>query len=176
MTGVKTSCVVVTYVTGFRSYYLTNVETNVTVSDVVKNPPRGKWGTFLVREREARGWTQETAFDALRSGLGLGPKSRSSYVGLERGSKLPDREQREYLVQFYGAEPADVPESPSEQATLIAALTRQAEAMEALVGELRMARTTQDARDEVLVRLVAALAPQARRDEDGRDVRAGKPR
>lgn len=97
---------------------------------------RGKWGTFLVDQREARNWTQEEAFGKLRGGLGLGPKSRSAYVMLERGTREPAPAEQRFLVDFYRAEPVEPPAPTEGNAAMVAALNRQAAAMEALTARL----------------------------------------
>lgn len=140
------------------------------VRPVIRNPDRGRWGRFLLAQREARGWTQIEAFDQLRAGLGLGPGSRSSYVNLERGSRQPNADEQRFLARFYGAEPLDEPEVPvDDRDALVAALARQTDAMErqveaitGLTKEIRVAAlavlSSQEGSAELLADLVAGLA------------------
>ena len=74
--------------------------------------PSGPWGPTLDRVRRERDWSQQQAFEALREGLRLGPKSRAAYVSLEAG-RVPSPEQHAYLVSQFG-EPEPVAAATTE--------------------------------------------------------------
>lgn len=116
-------------------------------------PDRGRWGSFLLEQRETRGWTQEEAFAALREGLGLGPKSRSSYVQLERGQRQPDARQQEFLTGYYHAIPVERPQvAPPDLAGAINALVEE-------LREMRLERQELAARVSALEGVVRLLDP-----------------
>lgn len=91
------------------------------------------WKRYLIRQREAKGWSQSRAFEELHALLGYGPRSRASYVALEAG-RLPDPDQQAALVRFYGTGPeeTDYADPPDILAgsDVIAALDRQTAAIE----------------------------------------------
>jgi hypothetical protein len=89
--------------------------------------------------REDRGWSQQRAFEELRFGLQFGPKSRASYRALDIGTRIPTIAEQEFIVGFFGKSPDDLPDliEPTEPAdALVAALTAQTEAINALVERL----------------------------------------
>ncbi len=94
-------------------------------------PPQGRWALFLHEQRRSRDWSQSQAFEALRAVLGLGPRSRASYLALDMGDREPRAGEQAALVAFFGAEPSDHIEPVAEPTNidLAAAIT-------ALVGEL----------------------------------------
>lgn len=86
--------------------------------------------------RRTRDWSQQQAFEELRQGLGLGPKSRASYIKLDMGPRPPNVRQQEYLVAYFGQTPDDPPPLVAgEKDELVAAIR-------ALVEEMRLQRTT----------------------------------
>lgn len=86
--------------------------------------------------RRTRDWSQQQAFEELRDGLGLGPKSRASYIKMDMGPRPPNVRQQEYLVAYFGQTPDDpVVAVTGESDQLVAAIR-------ALVEELRLQRTT----------------------------------
>lgn len=86
--------------------------------------------------RRTRDWSQQQAFEELREGLGLGPKSRASYIKLDMGPRPPNVRQQEYLVAYFGQTPDDPIVSPSSEGDQLVAAIRE------LVEELRLQRTT----------------------------------
>jgi 5'-deoxynucleotidase YfbR-like HD superfamily hydrolase len=116
--------------------------------------------------REDRGWSQQRAFEELRFGLQFGPKSRASYRALDIGTRIPTILEQEFFVSYFGKSPDDLPDlvEPTEPAdALVAALTRQAAAIEALVGELQKeredGRDVATAFDRAATHLLQALRP-----------------
>jgi transcriptional regulator with XRE-family HTH domain len=101
--------------------------------------PRGRWAWFLQRMRQERGWSQQRAFEELRVGLHLGPKSRASYRAIDIGERLPTPAEQEFFVKYFRKSPDDFPEAvePTEPAdALVEALRSQTEAISALVSGL----------------------------------------
>ena len=101
--------------------------------------PRGRWAQHLHAERKARNWSQTRAFEELREGLRLSPRSRSAYIAVDMGKRQPTQAEAEYLASVFGW-PPDGPPEPLEQAQapadLIAALMAQTAAINALVARL----------------------------------------
>jgi hypothetical protein len=82
--------------------------------------------------RQERGWSQQHAFEELRVGLHLGPKSRASYRALDVGERLPTPSEQEFFVKYFRKSPDDFPEAvePTEPAdALVEALRSQTEAI-----------------------------------------------
>ena len=119
--------------------------------------------------REERGWSQQRAFEQLHEALGLGPRSRASYISLEK-SREPDPDQQEAIAEFYKARPNELdqiePEPETGPLTLAGALYD-------LTVELREMRHEREAwqqglravmlgdgGDQALSALLAALAPE----------------
>jgi hypothetical protein len=89
--------------------------------------------------RQDRDWSQTQAFEALHEGLKFGPKSRASYIALDAGHRPPKPDEQTFLVSYFGKSPDDVPEpvEPTEPPdALVAALTAQTDAINALVARL----------------------------------------
>jgi hypothetical protein len=89
--------------------------------------------------RKERNWSQQRAFEALREGLGFGPKSRASYAAIDMGKRPPTMGESAFLVSYFGKSPDDLPEVPEPTEpvdALVAALTAQTEAISALVTRL----------------------------------------
>lgn len=117
------------------------------------NEPRGEWARFLIRQRQERDWSATQAFEALREGLRLGPKSRAAYLRFETGDRVPDKAEQDFFVTFFGSGPNDkdragVAARASEGSDLTAAIReagalhaaaidRQTAVMAELVEELR---------------------------------------
>jgi hypothetical protein len=91
--------------------------------------------------RRDRDWSQTQAFEALREGLRLGPKSRASYIKIDMGARVPTLDEGEFLIRFFGRNPDDIPEDDESVDPLVAALQAQTEAILGLAEELRLART-----------------------------------
>ena len=109
-----------------------------------KRRPQGRWAQYLLRMREDRDWSASRAFEDLHSGLGLGPKSRASYVALEKGPRAPSPEQQDFLVRYYGKSPDDLPdivEQAEPKDELIEALRAQTDAIHALAEAIANDRT-----------------------------------
>lgn len=103
-------------------------------------PESTAWARFLTRQREVRGWSQVKAHEELHERLGLSPKSRASYIAMERG-RLPDPDQQRAIIEYYGSGPLEAdyqePLEATETAdTLVAAIHAQTEAINALVARL----------------------------------------
>lgn len=98
--------------------------------------PRGRWAAFLHQQRRERDWSQQQAFEALHEGLGLGPRSRASYVALDMGDRQPKPHEAAFLGSYFGAEPSneDAPPEPTpDLATALLALVEE-------LGEMRKER------------------------------------
>lgn len=123
-------------------------------------PPRGAWAKFLHRERQRRDWSQSQAFEQLREGLGLGVRSRASYVALDMGDRQPHPEEVAFLETFFGASPSDEPEPiaalPADLSAVVAALDRQTAVIADLVAVLR--ERTLPAVDPEAVRAIEEFA------------------
>lgn len=106
--------------------------------------PRGRWARWLHEMRQTHDWSQTQAFENLRAGLKLGPKSRASYIRLDMGERPPRPGEAQFLVEYFGRSPDEIPAIPGEDRDpLVAALERQTEQLEALVAELRLTRAEQ---------------------------------
>lgn len=117
---------------------------------------RGVYGQWLVNARMARGITTQEA--ALAELLAHGYRiSKSVYAEYESGSKRPSKTHLPMLEAVWGP----VPESePPPQDALVTALTRQAEAIEALVAELARSRLAQVEATEAALEGIASLGPR----------------
>lgn len=139
-------------------------------------PPAG-WPAWLRDQRLAKGWKQQDVFDRVRTQFGWGPKSVSLYGDIERGAKELTDEDKVFLAALYDATPADVMEPPAAEPTpdLIAVLTRQSIAIEALVDEMRLARERdQDAASAILT-AAEALRQLPMRRGDAASIEPGAP-
>jgi hypothetical protein len=116
--------------------------------------PRGRWAQFLHQMRRERDWNQTQAFEALGPGLGLGLKSRASYLALDAGSRSPRPQEAEFLVKFFGREPDDMPPAEPAPDPIMAALAEQTAAIKTLVAAMDADREERRA----LVRALSALA------------------
>jgi hypothetical protein len=95
-------------------------------------------------------WSQQQAFEALRDGLKLGPKSRASYIAIDMGKRAPTLKEQEFLVDYFGKSPDDFPDEPGPTErtdVLVAALRGQTDAISALVAELRLTAAIRRATD-----------------------------
>ncbi len=111
-------------------------------TDCPHESPKGGWGRFLDGKRSERGWSQQRAFEELHTGLGLGPKSRASYVALEEGHE-PTPDQQRFLARFYGEGPGLEDEEPNAAATLPATEALSL-AVRTLADELSAVRAARD--------------------------------
>lgn len=101
--------------------------------------PKGRWARYLHQMRRELDWSQQQAFETLRDGLQLGPKSRASYVAIDMGKRQPTVGEQQFLVRYFGKSPDDFPDiqEPAEQADpLVAALRGQTAAISALVDQI----------------------------------------
>lgn len=125
----------------------------------VKPPsgPEGRWGRFLVAQRELAGLTQKATFELFREDLGWAPDSRASYGDLERGKRQPDADEQRYLLSHYGIDelPSDEPATPAETPDLAAAIVALTEELRAM----RQERETQEERFRALEAAVSHLMP-----------------
>jgi hypothetical protein len=129
--------------------------------------------------RRDLGWSQQQAFEALREGLHLGPKSRASYIAIDMGKRLPTVGEQEFLIRYFGKSPDDFPDDlgDAEPADLLVdALRGQTDAISALVGRLDRLTAEQAA---IAVEMMKALGIIGARvlpetpGEDERGARAG---
>lgn len=139
-------------------------------------PPRGARATHLHAVRRDRDLSQTQAFELVYAGLGISPKSRAVYLAIDMGDRQPTATEAEYLASVFGwpSEPTEATESGDP---LVAALTRQSAAIEALVEELRLARAGQVVANDVLLQAIAAAvggpAPQGTSAGSGHEAPAG---
>ena len=131
---------------------------------------RGKIGNWLRDERLARGWSQKVA----RRNLGAAgiPVAESVYAEWESGTRVPNERNLARLEEFFGpvtespadATPAGLSDLLGLQKRLVEAFEVQANAVMALVGEMRLDREdeTEDlrARVRVLEATIRALHPE----------------
>lgn len=121
------------------------------------NEPKGRWAKHIHAVRRERGWSQTRGFEAVREGLGLGPKSRAAYIPLDDGRRAPSASEEAVLADVYGwppESPTEPPERPESGVTgldaLVAAIAEQTRVMGELVKELRVARgVTEGVRERV---------------------------
>lgn len=108
--------------------------------------------------RKDRDWSQTKAFEELRDGLHFGPKSRSAYIALDMGRRVPTTDEQKFLVSYFGKSPDDIPEPPApadptgELASALLALTAELTAM-------RQERETQEERLRALEAAIALTPP-----------------
>ena len=81
-------------------------------------------------------WSQQQAFEALRAGLKLGPKSRASYIAIDMGKRAPTLKEMEFLVSYFGKSPEDFPDEPGD-AEPVASIQGLTVAITSLVTDLR---------------------------------------
>lgn len=98
--------------------------------------------------RQARDWSQTQAFEALRDGLGLGPKSRASYIRLDMGDRAPRPREMQFLVDYFGQGPDERP-TVEERDPLVLAVEEQTRAIHELIAELRSTREPRRVTNEV---------------------------
>lgn len=87
--------------------------------------------------RQVRDWSQTQAFEALRDGLDLGPRSRAAYIKLDMGERPPRPREQQFLIEYFGSGPDDIPTIGADKDPLVEAINGQTEAINALVAELR---------------------------------------
>ena len=131
---------------------------------------RGRIGNWLRDERLARGWSQKVARNNL-SAAGV-PVAESVYAEWESGTRVPNDRNLARLEEFFGpvtenpadATPAGFSDLLALQRQLVDAFEVQAQAVMALVDEIRLDRAdeTEDlrARVRVLEATVRALHPE----------------
>lgn len=123
-------------------------------------PPKGAWATHLHAIRRERDLSQVQAFELVQEGLGLSPKSRAVYIAIDMGDRQPKPEEAEYLASVFGW-PSAATEPTESGDPLVAALTRQSEAIEALVALLTPLVSDQASRLSEAESLLARLSAQA---------------
>lgn len=111
----------------------------------LSRPPRGAWARHIQAKRREWGWSQQHAFERLRDGLHLGPKSRASYVKIDEGGRQPTEDEAAYLASVFGWPEDEAAEPPAQADAILTAVN-------ALVQELREERAA----------LLAALSEQGR--------------
>ena len=110
--------------------------------------------------RKDRDWSQQQGFEALREGLGFGPKSRASYVAIDMGKRPPTTDEAKFLVRYFGKSPDDIPDAIPEaepNAALVTALQAQVKALESIIEEMRLQRIQQHESTEALLRAMGAI-------------------
>jgi hypothetical protein len=128
-----------------------------------KDPRFARW---LKAARTARFPRAEDARAAYaEAGMRISP---SQYASWESGGVVPkeDHPKRLWLYGFYGSRPEELPEPEADP--LVTALGRQTQAIEALVGELRSARTEEQVRLAAMERAVDGLLETNRPGRGGR--------
>lgn len=123
---------------------------------------RGPFGAWLVQQRKARSGSgrdgkmtaaEVRAWLIRDRGFGIG---ESAYAELESGTALPSAEQRRHLSALFGSIPPATMES-GDLSDLAAAIREQAQAINALVDEVRAARqAAQPDLAQVIARAVEA--------------------
>lgn len=101
--------------------------------------PRGTWARAIHEKRRRDGISQTGGFEVLGPRLGLGPKSRQSYINLDMGDREPTAAEAAVLAEWLGGYPVDNPSAGVEAnapADLILALTAQTTAINRLIDRL----------------------------------------
>lgn len=87
--------------------------------------PQGRWARHIHAKRREWGWSQTRGFEAVREGLGLSPKSRSAYIPIDEGKRLPTPQEEKVLLTVYGVPPEGEPEpAPASDLSELAASIR----------------------------------------------------
>ena len=135
--------------------------------------PQGRWAKHIHAKRREWGWSQTRGFEAVREGLGLGPKSRAAYITLDQGPRVPTTGEEQALAAVYGYPPEVAPEPLEATQTpdsLVTALRAQTAAIRELVEEMRLARAEDlVSREALMTALGAALSRVGRPGADGHD-------
>lgn len=90
--------------------------------------PVTAWGRFLVRRRSELDWSATQAFEAVREGLHLSPKSRTAYLPFEF-DREPNADEAAVFMAVFGGEP--------DERDVIARPLGPADDVSSLVAELR---------------------------------------
>lgn len=136
----------------------------------VKTPSeRGPFGAWLVEQRTALSTTRgrkvlqrDVVIELAAAGY---PIEESYYRALEGGSKLPGRELRDRLGQFFGASPpTSRPHPAADTGEVVAAIREQTAAISELALSVRLLvaatlKGDEDALREEVTRLVLGAAP-----------------
>ena len=134
--------------------------------------PETAWARHIDRFMRREGWSQTRAFRAARQALGLAQDSRSAFLPYLVGRE-PDEDQAKALATVFGwpdpEEELKPPAGPTDP--LIAALSRQAAAIEQLVARIDQLIESRDqgVRDlaEVLAEAIAGQRSTLGRTRDG---------
>lgn len=135
--------------------------------------PPTPWSRYLHDQLRRRDWSYTRAFEELREGLGLAPKSRTAFTDwVLNGKRPPSPREAEFLRSYFGGGPEDLPEVKEAPPVdpVAAAIDRQTKAIEAqtaafndLAGALRQLATAtiggQDALRNELLKVLGAANP-----------------
>lgn len=102
--------------------------------------PRGTWARAIHEKRRRDGISQTGSFEVLGPRLGLGPKSRQSYINLDMGDREPTAVEAAVLAEWLGGYPVDDPSAgaaANTPADLIQALADQTAAISELAAQVK---------------------------------------
>jgi len=132
--------------------------------------PHGKWARAIHQKRRSDGISQTGAFELLGPRLGLGPKSRQSWINLDMGDREPTPKESEVLAEWLGYFPEDSTEGsvassaadPSDLARLYELLETQARAISQLAQAIAGMPTWTPAQWQAAQEAVAELEAEVR--------------
>jgi hypothetical protein len=128
-------------------------------------PLGGAWARHIDNWLREHDWSVNHAFEQWHDDLGLGERSRASWVKVVSGERPPNERQAKFLVSVMGEPEAGTEQAPSEgggdAATLLAAfrdaLMEQTRALAEVRLELREARRTAEEERGVIAEILARL-------------------
>jgi hypothetical protein len=128
-------------------------------------PLGGAWARHIDNWLREHDWSVNHAFEQWHDELGLGERSRASWVKVVSGERPPNERQAKFLVSVMGEPEAGTEQADSEgggdAATLVAAfrdaLLEQTRALAEVRLELREARRTAEEERGVIAEILARL-------------------
>jgi hypothetical protein len=125
----------------------------------------GAWARHIDKWLREHDWSVNHAFEQWHDELGLGERSRASWVKVVSGERPPNERQAKFLVSVMGEPEAGTEQASSEgggdAATLLAAfrdaLLEQTRALAEVRLELREARRTAEEERGVIAEILARL-------------------
>jgi hypothetical protein len=125
----------------------------------------GAWARHIDNWLREHDWSVNHAFEQWHDDLGLGERSRASWVKVVSGERPPNERQAKFLVSVMGEPEAGTEQAGSEgggdAATLVAAfrdaLMEQTRALAEVRLELREARRTAEEERGVIAEILARL-------------------
>lgn len=125
----------------------------------------GAWARHIDNWLREHDWSVNHAFEQWHDELGLGERSRASWVKVVSGERPPNERQAKFLVSVMGEPEAGTEQAASEgggdAATLLAAfrdaLFEQTRALAEVRLELREARRTAEEERGVIAEILARL-------------------